>query len=148
MATQFNRGDIILADLAGEPDPSVVMRGKRPVVCITDSGFHEVGIVIVVPITSLYNEKGKKKRVMSTDIILGASRYKGVLRKDSFVKTAHIRAVSRNKILKKIGSLSKRDLEIVNLRLILSLGLADTVEEYAQAMAKQLQSQSGKRGRD
>lgn len=139
---EFHRGEVFFVDLPEEPvvepDPARVMKGPHRCVVLFSSLFPRK-TVTVVPITSLYKENGEQKETIATDVILHAadyeqadSTYKGTISQDSFIRTEQIRTVSRHLLERKVGKLLPEDELKMDLRLIASLQLQDTVNMLIQ----------------
>ncbi|MGK5511924.1 type II toxin-antitoxin system PemK/MazF family toxin [Brevibacillus formosus] len=140
---KFTRGEVYFVNLPSEPqvepDPSRIMAGAHRCVVLFDSAFPRKTVTIV-PITSLNKENGESKRVYSTDLILKASdyqqandTYKKTIVKDSLIRTEQIRSVSRHLLENKTGEILPQDMLRLDLRLIGSLQLQDTVNRLIEA---------------
>tara|TARA_R110000868_G_scaffold312358_3_gene573283 strand:+ start:242 stop:574 length:333 start_codon:yes stop_codon:yes gene_type:complete len=79
--------------------------GLRPVVIISGNALNEnLNIVIVCPLTSkLKNYKG--------NIVLQPNTDNG-LNLPSEILNFHVRSISKNRLVKKLGSISEKDLEL------------------------------------
>lgn len=155
---EFQRGEVFYVDLPGEPevppDPSRVMEGKHRCVVLFDSAFPRKTVTIL-PITSLHDAEGNRKHTVVTDLILKSSdyaeadhTYKNTITRDSFIRTEQIRAVSRHLLENKVGQLLPDDLLKLDVYLIASLQLHNTVNKLIELeverrmSAQQLQRQS------
>jgi mRNA-degrading endonuclease toxin of MazEF toxin-antitoxin module len=140
---KFKRGEVFYVNLPAEPevepDPSRVMEGRHRCVVLFDSEFPRKTVTIV-PITSLYKKNGERKETIVTDLILQASNYtnaegtyKNTIVKDSFIRTEQIRSVSRHLLEEKIGKLLPSDMMKLDVYLIASLQLQNTVSKLIEA---------------
>ena len=76
-------------------------------------------IVIVVPLTSREN----KKRLYPTHVELAAGE--GSLSKNSVALCEQVRAISKNRLTKRIGMVSPQRMSVINATLIIALDLPD-----------------------
>ncbi|MBW5471596.1 hypothetical protein GPJ61_27805 [Brevibacillus formosus] len=139
----FTRGEVFFVNLPTEPkvdpDPSHVMAGDHRCVVLFDSTFPRKTVTIL-PITSLFNQKGEQKKTIASDVILKASdyeqagtTYKNTIVKDSLIRTEQIRSVSRHLLERKIGELHPDDMIRLDINLITSLKLQNTVNMLIEA---------------
>ena len=98
----MNQGEIWMADLS--PVVGSEQRGIRPVVIISGNAMNNnLGISIVCPLTSrIKNYAGC--------LVLGKNDSNG-LEQDSEVITFQVRAVSHERLIRKIGGISTAQLE-------------------------------------
>lgn len=155
---KFQRGEVFNVMLPNEPtvppDPSRVMYGKHRCVVLFDSKFPRKTVTIL-PITSLYNRDGERKKTYTSDLILDSSEYKqsgptykNTIIKDSFIRTEQIRAISRHLLEDKVGELLPKDMTRLDITLISSLNLQKTINQLIEIeverrmSAQHLQQQS------
>ncbi|MGG4456863.1 type II toxin-antitoxin system PemK/MazF family toxin [Brevibacillus porteri] len=140
---KFTRGEVFFVNLPAEPqvepDPSRVMNGPHRCVVLFDSAFPRKTVTIL-PISSLYKENGEQKKTIATDLTLKASdyeqagsTYKNTITKDSFIRTEQIRSVSRHLLENKVGELRPDDMMKLDIYLIASLQLQNTVNMLIEA---------------
>jgi mRNA interferase MazF len=100
----MKQGEIWYADL--NPVKGSEQKGTRPVVIISGNLMNEyLNTVICCPITSkVKNYKG--------DVVLQPGKTNG-LKQASEILTAHIRSVSKERLVRRIGTISKNELEQV-----------------------------------
>lgn len=144
----FKRGEVFMVDFPVEPElggePSRLLEGPHRVVVLYDSTYPRK-TVVVVPITSLYDDAGNRKPLILSDVVLykqdydnAAEPYNGTIKKDSFIKTNQVRSISRNYLEGKKGELLPKDMLKLDMALISTLGLQDTVRTLIE---KALQDQ-------
>lgn len=154
LSVSFKRGDVFYCELAKEPtQPSYVMEGPHRVVVLTDSIFPKINgpisdtlslpqpkfkrfTVPVLPITSLHDDEGQEKKKIPTDLVLyyqdyaaAGPPYNTTITKDSLIRTEQIISISRNRLERKVGALLPEDLKTLDLLLLLTLKLEDTVQQ-------------------
>lgn len=117
----------ILRNIEKELLPSYTMRNKHMVVLLQDHTA-ERETVMGVPITGLYDERGKEKETISTDLILNKDNY-SFLEKDSFIKCDQVVRISRNRLDEKVGRLTQEHMRDLDTKLIFALGLQDRVQD-------------------
>jgi mRNA-degrading endonuclease toxin of MazEF toxin-antitoxin module len=106
-----NRGDVWQLDLGGRS-------GRRPALIITRQGvIPHLNKLTVVEITSA----GKG---YPTEVAIGQ---KANLPKESYVQLDNIQTVSKARFVKYVGALDANTMRIVGRKLILALGLEDSV---------------------
>ena len=100
----MKQGEIWYADL--EPVKGSEQSGKRPVVIISGPTMNTaLQIVIVCPLTSVIkNIKGC--------IVIQKDQVNN-LKKDSEILVLQVRAISKNRLSKKIGTISKHQLDMI-----------------------------------
>ena len=111
----MKRGDIWLVNL----DPTVghEIKKSRPAVIVqNDIGNHYSPITIIAPITSQLKEKLYPFEAQLPKEYTGLS-------KDSKVLMNQIRAVDKERLIKRVGTVKEELLEDVNKALRISLGL-------------------------
>ena len=92
---------IIFADL--NPTRGHEQKGKRPVIVISGDGYNKSGMLIICPTTTkLKNYYG--------NILLEPDSLNG-LEKKSEILISQIRTISQNRIIKKIGEITQKELE-------------------------------------
>ena len=107
----MNRGDVWQLDLGGRS-------GKRPAVILTRQAvIPHLNKLTVAEITSA----GKG---YPTEVAIG---HKANLPKESFVQLDNIQTVSRERFLKYLGTLDAATMRTVGRRLILALGLEESI---------------------
>ncbi|MGB2623440.1 MAG: type II toxin-antitoxin system PemK/MazF family toxin [Candidatus Acidiferrum sp.] len=110
------RGELYLANL--DPIAGSEQGGTRPVLVVSRNALHtNAPIAIVVPITSREN----KRRLYPTHVELRAGE--GDLKKDSVVLCEKVRAVSKNRLTKRIGQIGPQALIAVDSALKIALHL-------------------------
>jgi mRNA-degrading endonuclease toxin of MazEF toxin-antitoxin module len=106
-----NRGDVWQLDLGGKA-------GRRPALIVTrQSVIAYLNKLTVVEITSA----GKG---YPTEVAIGQ---KANLPKESFVQLDNIQTVSKERFMKYLGALDADTMKIVGRKLILALGLEDSL---------------------
>ena len=96
--------EIWLTDL--EPVEGSEQGGKRPVVIVSGETQNEhYPVVIICPLTS-------KIKHFETGVVINKNGQNG-LKVDSEVLTFHIRTISKQRLLKKMGSISESELNQV-----------------------------------
>jgi mRNA interferase MazF len=110
------RGEVYQADL--NPVAGSEQGGKRPVLIVSRNAINvNAPIVIAVPLTSREN----KRRLYPTHVVLGAGE--GGLAKDSVALCEQVRAISKDRLAKKIGQVSPLKMTAVDAALKISLDL-------------------------
>ena len=100
--------DIWMADL--NPVKGSEQHGIRPVVIVSGNAMNDnLGICIVCPLTS-------KIKNYAGGIVLNRDKING-LEQNSEVITFQIRAISKERLIRKLGKLTKIELEAVKLGL-------------------------------
>jgi len=100
------QGEIWLFD----PDPTIgreIGKKIRPCLIFSNNVWNKIptGLVIIIPLTS-------KKKSISTHVPIDLPE--GGLTKESFVLCEHIRSISRERLIKKTGEISKKTLSKVH----------------------------------
>jgi mRNA-degrading endonuclease toxin of MazEF toxin-antitoxin module len=109
--SEVNRGDVWQLDLGGRA-------GRRPALIVTRQGvIAHVSKLTVAEITSV----GKG---YPTEVSIGQ---KANLPKDSYVQLDNIQTVSKVRFVKYLGALDATTMRSVGRKLILALGLEDSV---------------------
>lgn len=108
------RGEVWLVNL--DPTQGREQAGTRPALIISENLFNQgyAELVIIVPITS--QNKGIRSHVK-------INKGEGGLNLESFVKCEDIRSVSKQRLIKKLGNLSKPTIETVEEKLRFLIGL-------------------------
>lgn len=141
----FYRGEVYMVDFPREPkkfkQDSRLIEGTHRAVVLFDSTFPRK-TVVVVPITSLYDENGKEKDTITSDVIMKKedyinhsgqdSIYNNTIKDDSFIMTNQIRSVSRNYLESQKGKLIPKDQIKLDIQLIEVLSLQDTIEQLIE----------------
>lgn len=110
------RGDIFIADL--NPGFGREISKKRPVLIISDSLVNQnTPYVIVIPLSSIIPETLKQEMVLLDRVAF--------LDKKSVLLPIFIRSVDQDRLIKKIGKVSKEKLAEVEESLKLVLGFTD-----------------------
>jgi len=108
----MRQGEIWSANL--DPAKGSEQAGRRPVVIISGDTLNEtLPIIIVVPITS-------KIKSYPTCVRLSANKTTG-LTKDSEAIPFQVRAVAKNRLIKRIGNISSNELREILKGLFLAL---------------------------
>lgn len=154
----FVRGEVYFVNLpkepALEPDDSYVLNGEHRVIVLFDSEYPR-NTVTILPISSLYDNMGNKKETIVTDCLLSLEEYedcdqpyKGTIKKDSFVKMEQIRSISRQYLERNVGKITPEDMILIDLRLITSLQLQDTISmliesKIQERMTSEIETEHG-----
>lgn len=102
-----------------DPTEGSEQAGTRPVVIVSRDALNEsIGIVVVVPCTTLTPEK----TVYMNQAVLRAPE--GGLVRDSIALCEQVRALSKGRLLRKRGQLSVAAMEAVDRALAITLDLA------------------------
>jgi len=110
------RGEIYLANL--NPVSGSEQGGTRPVLIVSRDALNQnAPLVIGVPITG----RGNKSRLYPTHVELKAGE--GGLSKDSVVLCEQVRAISKDRLTKRLGQLSTEKIGAVGLALSIALDL-------------------------
>lgn len=110
----IERGDILLIEF--DPTKGSEIQKTRPAVVVTNNVANRLSpVLVVIPITS---QKIDKIRIFES-LITNADG----LKKQSKAVIAQIRTIDRSRIQKKIGKVSKADLEKIDISLKHHLGL-------------------------
>ena len=111
MEPQVNRGDVWLLDLGGRS-------GRRPALIVTRQGvIPYVNKMTVAEITS--SGKG-----YPTEVAIG---HQANLSKESYVQLDNVQTVPKARFVKYVGALDAATMRVVGRKLILALGLEDSV---------------------
>lgn len=116
MYSQIKRGDLYYADL----DPAIGSEqgGKRPVLIVqNDVGNYYSPTTIVAALTTSI----KHKHVLPTHQLV---RAREGLRYDSIILLEQVRVIDKMRLLQCVGSLKDYEMQAVNQKLLISLGLA------------------------
>src|SRR5580692_5355093 len=115
------RGELYQANL--DPVAGAEQGGTRPVLIVSRDALNaNAPIVIIVPLTSREN----KKRLYPTHVELAAGE--GSLAKNSVVLCEQVRAISKNRLTKRIGQLSSQRMSLIDATLIIALDLPDRLK--------------------
>jgi len=115
------RGEVYQANL--DPVTGSEQGGTRPVLIVSRDALNaNAPIVIVVPLTSRDN----KKRLYPTHVELAAGE--GSLSKNSVALCEQLRAVSKNRLTKRLGKLSSQRMSLIEATLIIALDLPERVK--------------------
>lgn len=105
---KINQGDVVFVDFDAMNCVGNEEKGARPTVVISmDVANKNSGLVIVCPITS------RKKKKLCTHHTLTKDKYNFLSYQNNIVLTENVRAISKSRIERVIGSISKEDLEII-----------------------------------
>ena len=97
----YRKGDVFLADL-GIPHGSE-QGGRRPVVIVqNDYGLFYAPTVTMVPMTTILKKQGLK-----THYVL---KYSDCIRYPSMVEAEQVNTIDKDRIIRKLGRLDKRDI--------------------------------------
>jgi len=115
------RGELYQANL--DPVTGAEQGGTRPVLIVSRDALNaNAPIVIIVPLTSREN----KKRLYPTHVELPAGE--GSLSKNSVALCEQVRAISKNRLTKRIGQVSSQKMSLINATLIIALDLPDRLK--------------------
>jgi mRNA interferase MazF len=115
------RGEVYQANL--DPVTGSEQGGTRPVLIVSRDALNaNAPIVIVVPLTSREN----KKRLYPTHVELPTGE--GSLSKNSVALCEQVRAVSKNRLTKRIGQVSSQKMSAIDATLIIALDLPDRLK--------------------
>jgi mRNA interferase MazF len=104
MSQLIRRGDVFWANL--DPTVGVEIKKKRPVVVMSNDVINQRSrLVIVVPLTT------NLARLSPSHVLI--PRGEGGLNQDSKVLTEQIRAIDKQRLVAKIGTLSNRFLRLI-----------------------------------
>lgn len=112
--TNPSRGEVWLADL--DPTRGHEQKGKRPILVISEDLFNQgpAGLVIVLPLTSTY--RGVPSHVPIAPPEVG-------LKTQSVILCDAIRSIAKERLLRRLGTVSLSILAAVEDRLRILLGL-------------------------
>lgn len=111
----IKRGEIYLANL--DPVIGREISKMRPVVVISNDKNNEFsGTVTILPITSK-----NIKKIYPFEVLLAKGT--GNLPKDSKIKADQIRTLDKNRLVKFIGTLEKREIDQIEKAIEIHLGL-------------------------
>ncbi|WP_415276537.1 type II toxin-antitoxin system PemK/MazF family toxin [Clostridium perfringens] len=113
--TRFKRGDVLLIDLGQEVKGSE-QKGKRPCVVISNNrgnGFSPV--LTVLSITS------QQKAAIPTHVEIEKSLENGLTYDKSLVLAEQVRTISKERVIRKFGTLSEDDMQKVDKAIMKSL---------------------------
>lgn len=141
----FLRGEVYMVNFPREPQkggqPSRLLEGLHRAVVLFDSTFPRK-TVVVVPISSLLDDNGNEKDIISSDVILKKddyinhsgedSIYNNTIKEDSFIMTNQIRSISRNYLETQKGKLIPKDVLKLDIQLIQVLSLHETIEQLIE----------------
>lgn len=117
MLSPVQRGDVYLADLS--PVQGSEQDGQRPVVVISrDAINNNSPIVVVVPCTDAAN----KKKFYPSHVRIKAGA--GGLTMDSVVLCERVRAISKDRLKKHMGTLSRSEIAGIEASLKITLDLS------------------------
>src|SRR5580700_4391756 len=115
------RGEVYQANL--DPVTGSEQGGTRPVLIVSRDALNaNAPVVIVVPLTSREN----KKRLYPTHVEIPAGE--AGLSKNSVVLCEQVRALSKNRLTKRIGQASSARMSLIDATLMIALDLADRVK--------------------
>lgn len=114
MSPRPARGDVWLAQL--DPARGHEQAGTRPVVVISTDAFNSgaAGLVVVVPMTTTYR---------NVPWYVEAQPPEGGVRRTSYIKCEDIRSISRERLIMRWGTVSRRVLAEIEDRLRILLEL-------------------------
>ena len=114
--TEFYRGQVVEIDLKRKEGS--IQKGKRPAVIVgNDIGNTYAPILIVVPFTTATTKAG-----MPTHMWIEPSKENGLVA-NSMLLAEQIMTVTKEAVTKDLGSLTTSQMEKVNEKLKISLGL-------------------------
>lgn len=110
----MKRGEVWFANL--DPVVGNEQAGKRPVLIVSVDLFNEGGarIVIAVPFT-----KKDKRQPLHVPVRAGTAG----LTVNSFIKTEDVRGISKERLIRKLGTIDENTMAEVEIRLSRLLGL-------------------------
>ncbi len=112
----MNRGDVYEAEL--NPVQGSEQGGTRPVIVVSRDALNFAApVVIIVPVTGREN----KKKIYPSQVELKARD--GGLAKDSVARCEHARAISKNRLKRRLGRLSGKSMAQLNEALKITLDL-------------------------
>lgn len=112
MTLQVQRGDIFWANL--DPTIGVEIKKTRPVIVVSNRSINQYSqLVIVVPLTT------NIARLSPSHVLLPQGE--GGLTQDSKVLTEQIRAMDRQRLTSKIGTVSPRFIRLIERAILNSL---------------------------
>ncbi len=110
------RGELYVANL--DPTTGSEQRGTRPILIVSREALHaNAPIVIVVPVTG----REHKKQLYPTHIELRAGE--GGLSKDSVILCEQVRAISKKRLIKRVGRISAGKMQAVEMGLRIAMDL-------------------------
>jgi mRNA interferase MazF len=112
---RFRRKDVLLIDL-GQEGKGSEQKGRRPCVVISNNmgnGFSPV--LTVLSITS------QQKAVIPTHVEIEKSEENGLTYDKSLVLAEQVRTISKERIIRKLGTLSEDDMQKVDKAIMKSL---------------------------
>lgn len=117
---EINRGDIFYVDLGETKGKTSIQTGIRPAIIISNKKCNSFSpILLVAPLTSKI-----KRTDLPIHIKLTKDKENG-LEFNSIVLLEQIRAIDRNKIFTKVGSVCQKDLKNIDNGLRISLNLEE-----------------------
>ena len=115
MPKQIYRGEMYYADLS--PVIGSEQGGKRPVLIIQNNiGNLYSPTVIVAAMTG----KVRRKAKLPTHYIVNGY---GGLGEESIILLEQVRTIDKSRLLNKIGSLSKREIHLIDCKMMISFGI-------------------------
>lgn len=149
----FSRAQVFNVNLPREPraagDPSRMLFGIHRSVVLFDSTFPR-NTVVVIPITSLIDDRGNRKPTIPSDLILKKSDYntyadvyKNIIDHDSFLMVNQIRSVTRDHLQDYLGDVYPDDMTQLDFRLIMTLELNETINLIVQRAVQEKLEQLG-----
>lgn len=115
------RGEVYQANL--DPISGSEQGGTRPVLIVSRDALNaNAPIIIVVPLTSREN----KKRLYPTHVEIPVGE--AGLSKNSVALCEQVRAISKNRLTKRIGQLSVQKMSLIEATLMIALDLPDRVK--------------------
>ena len=113
MINEVKRGDIFIANLS--PSRGSEQFGIRPVVIIQSDKYNfNSPTTIVAAVTGM-----KKNLTQSTHVTIKAE----LLKKESVILLEQIRTIDKSRLIKRIGSISKRKMREIDKALKVSCGI-------------------------
>lgn len=112
----IKRGDVFYANLDGNTYGSE-QKGTRPVIIVqNNSGNKFSNTIIVVPIT----KADHKKSALPTHIVLEPSDF---IKYKSIILTEQIKTIDKERLTRKVGTLSNRIIEKLDTALAIAVGI-------------------------
>ncbi len=100
---EIKQGDVALVSL--DPARGSEQKGTRPVVIVSGNSYHVSGMMLVCPLTT-------KIKKYEGDVIIVSNKQNGIDER-SEILVGQMRAISRERIMKSIGSITKKELAMI-----------------------------------
>ena len=113
--SRFRRRDVLLIDL-GQEGIGSEQRGKRPCIVISNDKGNKFG-----PVLTVLSVTSQQKAVIPTHVDIEKSLENGLTYDKSLVLAEQVRTISKDRVVKKLGSLSVEDMQRVDKAIMKSL---------------------------